>query len=76
MPRETHHLQLGVGEDFAFVTPVDGAALCRVMGLHGESAEQTAGTWFNLLVVTALKMKRPKREFFKVFVLLSQHFKS
>lgn len=76
MPHETHHLQLGAGEDFAFVPTVGGAALCRVVGLQGESAEPTAGTWFNLLVATALKTKQPKRDFFKVFALFSPHFKA
>lgn len=36
MPHETHHLQFGAGEDFAFVPTVGGAALCRVVGLQGE----------------------------------------
>lgn len=65
-PHETHRPQLGAGEDFAFVTALDGAALCGVTGLQGESAEPTAGTSFNLLVVTALKTKQLKRGFLKV----------
>jgi len=58
------------------MTPVYGAALCRVMGLQGESAEPTAGTWFNLLLVTALKTEQLKPGFFRVFTLLSPHFKA
>lgn len=62
---ETHHLQLGAGEDFAFVAPVDGAGQWRVMGLQDESAEPTTDTWFNLLVITVFEDKTTGKRIFQ-----------
>lgn len=56
------------------MAPADRAVLCGVMGLQGESAEPTAGAWFNLLVVAVLKMKITEERTFQSFYFAFSSF--